>query len=292
MTYEQPPAPEEQKENLEELNNNNEVLDSAQEDTPEKSAQENNDDYIEEQVKIIEKEINEKKRLELVKDKNLVEEWDSKTKYNIPPEKPGMLRRFTTGLVGLATMLGFAQKANAGNTNPEDSLGRKPLTEKINPADSIENSKELDLRKYEKFGISHIEKLESNDKENDIFLVSINEYKSYGDVLNVLKKASLTPVSTEKMDEAVSMNQELFKKAGSVMSLSEVVNKLGNPSYNTITWDKKANAFHGESREIQVMKAKKGEAFSNFDSDYDRYNFIVKAPKEKTTSFESGLAKK
>ncbi|MBP6857949.1 MAG: hypothetical protein KBC11_02020 [Candidatus Pacebacteria bacterium] len=291
MTYENPPRPDNNNENFEDVNN--EQIEALNENTVVVDPKEMEKlEDLEAEVKFRTSDTAEKIREAQAKKSNVDMDWDNKTQYRIPPtnQRGSGLKKMMLGTAfTLSSLFGFANKGK-NVENAGDSTIKNNKIE--NFADSTEKSKEVDFKKYEQFGISHIEKLESNDKENDIFLVSVPEYKSYGDVFNVLNKAGLTPVSTEKMDEAVSMNQDLFKKAGSIISLNEVVNKLGNPSYSTVTWDKKANTFHGESREIQVMKAKKGEQFSNFDSDYDRYNFIVKAPKEKTADYESGLAKK
>lgn len=220
-----------------------------------------------------------------------VERWDTGTSY-IATQQPkthnGLRNKFMAGLIGVASVLGFSSKAKAGGT-PENS-SKKPETEKILPSDSVESEKPFDPKKYEQFGIYHVERLETTDSTKEVLLVSIPEYKSYGDVFATLKKAGLTPASTETMNKAMAMNEAIFKKAGAVISLDEIVDKLGNPSYNTVTWDKKTNSFHGESREIQVMKTDRKESLSNFDSDYDRYSFIVELPKT-TIDYSSGIVK-
>lgn len=199
-------------------------------------------------------------------------------------KKAAMVTAFTSG--GMLA----SQKASATG-EPTDSLKTKTLTEKtMTPSDSSKAEKSFDIKKYEQFGISRADLLESNDPTKDILLVSIDEYKSYGEVFNILKKAGLTPSSTQTMDKMRDMNEDMFKRSGAVISLDEMVNKLGNPSYSTMTWDKKANSFHGESREIQVMKSSKKEEGSNFDSDYDRYRFIVEVPKT-TVEYDSGIVK-
>ena len=210
-----------------------------------------------------------------------VERWDNTpTSYDIPSKKAptNKLKNWAIGVFGGILSLGAVKESKAAT--PTDSLNKKPLIEAtFTPADSLEAKKMFDTRKYEQFGISRADLLESNDPTKNILLVSIDEYKSYGEVFKILKKAGLTPSSTQTMDKVMSMNEDMFKRSGAVISLDEIVNKLGNPSYNTMTWDKKGNSFHGESREVQVMKSNKKQEGSNFDSDYDRYRFIVEVSK-------------
>ncbi len=209
---------------------------------------------------------------------------------------PGWWKKAMVTLFG-AGAIASSQGAKAAEYG-DTTLKKESVAAKF--ATTTETAPVFDHKKYEQFGISYIEKLESNDNTKDVFLIAIPEYKSYGDVFKVLKKSGLSPASTETMDNALVLNEDLFRKAGSVISLKETVDKLGNQSYNTLTWDKKGNAFHGESREAQIMKGneKKGKKKGNesydmggssFDSDYDRYFFIVESPKT-TASYESGIA--
>lgn len=209
-----------------------------------------------------------------------------------PSEKKPWISRVPF-MLGLAGLLGLAPKAE-GQDMAKTVPSKTPdiAMTKGAPGDFIKNTP-IDLKKYEQFGISRADELKTNDTTKHILLISIPEYRNYGDVFTILKKAGLEPSSVETMDEAAIMNEEIFKKAGSVISLKERVNKLGKPSFSTITWDERNNEFNGESREIQVMKggpSKKNT--SNFDSDFDRYRFVVEVPKEVTIAdYASGVIK-
>ncbi|MEK7227892.1 MAG: hypothetical protein AAB681_00870 [Patescibacteria group bacterium] len=194
-------------------------------------------------------------------------------------KQPGRLKKWAVAAFAGLLSLGASAKESK---NPEDSLKNKMPIEKINPADSVEVRSGLDLKKYEQYGISRIDELKSEDSTKHLFLVSVEKYKNYNDMLRALEKAGLTPASTEEMGKALEKNSEIFKKHVSVISLDEVVNKLGKPSFNTINWDKKANTFHGGSREIDA----------GIDDDYDNYGIIVEIPVDKKdTNYSSGIAK-
>lgn len=185
------------------------------------------------------------------------------------------------GLVGAMAVPQTSEGKSAEDTLIKKNTIEAPATKKAAERDP------LDLKQYEKFGIRKAVLLETSDTTKYVLLVSIPEYKSYGDVFTILKKAGLTPASTTTMDEAVLKNEEIFREWKFVISLKETVNKRGKTSYSTVSWDDLSKSFIGESREVTLPQ--KGEGViptSAFDSNYDRYTFIVEVPVSKTAAYK------
>lgn len=305
MTYEQPSIPENQNENLEELNN------EEQEKLPIKP-------IPIERVNLNQEDLDELKRLEneVKYEKNKKNKDEVKLFNNagfIPvAEKKGhnVLRRFTAGVLGLATMLGFTQKASAGTSTPEDSLGKKTLTEKINPSDSTEKSttnKDYEQKAInEKIGHVTIEGsifIPQKDTSKEVYVYYYSDdgksENSLAEILNAMKQKGLRPADRNLLEEVYNQNkddEQFNKKTKWIMAPtpeSDADDTRQNEKY-MVTKNGKTQ-FVLPEHAVFPTKSPNGLGRFEIDQGFDpkEYGlmFYKQIEKNNTASYESGLVK-
>lgn len=211
---------------------------------------------------------------------------------NIPPKKENWFAsKWKKALVTLG-FAGAVAGAQAADKMPGKNDTLSQDTDKVRtmetPKDTVPKSA-IDMKKLESLGIIGIEPVKQSDTTKEVFLIGLEKYKNFKDILDVIKKAGFSPSSVETMDKAINQNKKLFTNAGAVMSLEEIVNKLGNPSYAVTNVDRGGNIIL-ESREIGGGNQGDGKSeILDMDSQYDRYAFIVEreVPQQTTVDYAS-----
>lgn len=194
-------------------------------------------------------------------------------------------------LIGTAgILLGGFFAAKAAPTAPETTLKNTDSTEAIQKKSpevvvdhKIEVMKIANEIKEKSPNIVKVTPLEQSDETKEVFAIALNSYKNYNDIFDAMEAAGLTRSSEQTMITTLKNNPTMLNKGFAFMATKEEVNKLGKPSYATMTTKRGGGELFINARETSV----------DINSDLDGYMFIVekKVEKKNTTANYTDYAK-
>ncbi len=204
---------------------------------------------------------------------------------SVPAKKESWLgKKWRNAMVTLGLVGAVAGGAQAADKAPKGGDSFSQGTEKMRTMEALKDSaqkSEIDMEKLESLGITGIEPVKQKDTTKEVYLVLIENFKSFNDVLGKIKKAGFEPSDYRTMDNALPDNKKLFENAKSIMALGE----LDGNKVPTLLYDAKKNGWYKNSREIGGSPEVGKGALTEFRSDeWDNYVFIVERPAEKSTT--------
>lgn len=142
------------------------------------------------------------------------------TIYNLPENRPKPKGGVKTALLAVTAgfMSLFASKEAKAGSGPEDSLGKKPLTEKVSPADSLQSGfyKKGFEQKKDGETIGHITieghtYIPQKDTTKEFYSYHFSETgktkNSLGEILSIMKSKGLEPADGDMLEKIYKENE-------------------------------------------------------------------------------------